>query len=125
VIWSHKGIRLQALEYYNPEDTYDDAHIRHVRIIKSQVIMCTPEEVINYATFKPGPHGGAAAFDCGKSEWLKSFSQLHLTKSSHYQLMFYDKLYDIIADGLDFRKGRYEDDTTQLGAPPDRPPGGR
>jgi hypothetical protein len=109
-IWSRRGTSLEALEYYNPEDPYDEGHLRHVKIVNPQVVMVTPEEVINYATFQPGPHEGAAAFDCGKSEWLQSFSPRHLAICRHYRLMFYDELYDIIAEGLEFRSGSYEEE---------------
>ena len=107
IIWSSNGSHLEAFEYYNPEDPYDDDHIRHVKVIHSQVVMSTPEEVINYSTFQPGGYDKAAAFDCGKSDWLKSFSPRHLSLCSHYRLMFYDELYDIIADGLEFCRGRF------------------
>jgi len=30
VIWSPKGDHLSGFEYFNPEDPYDEAHIRHI-----------------------------------------------------------------------------------------------
>ena len=119
VIWSTKGDYLKAIEYFNPEDPYDDTHIRHVMIIRPQVVMSTPEEVINYADFQPGSFDRAAAFDCGRSEWFKSFSPRHLECCTHFRLMFYDELYDIIADGLEFRMGRFKQEAQPA------PPAGR
>lgn len=115
VIWSAKGDYLKAIEYFNPEDPHDEAHIRHVRVICPQVVMSTPEEVINYAHFQPGPHDRAAAFDCGRSAWLESFSPMHLWRCTHFRLMFYDELYDIIAEGLEFRMGRFKEEAQQGG----------
>jgi len=113
VIWSPNGHRLKAFEYFNPDDPYDESHVRHIRIINPQVVMSTPEEVINYCEFQPGRYDGAAAFDCGQSKWLQSFAQQHLKKCSHFRLMFYDELYDIIADELEFNMGRYKEEAQQ------------
>jgi hypothetical protein len=113
VLWSPKGDYLKAFEYFNPEDPYDEVHVRHVKVVRPQVVMSTPEEVINYSSFQPGPHDRAAAFDCGRSEWLMSFSPRHLDRCTHFRLMFYDELYDIIAEGLEFRMGRFKETAQQ------------
>jgi hypothetical protein len=113
VIWSTKGDLLKAIEYYNPEDPHDESHIRHVKFVRPQVVMSTPEEVINYSSFHPGSYDHAAAFDRGNSDWLRSFSPIHLARCSHYQLMFYDNLYDIIAERIEFCIGRFKEDAQQ------------
>ncbi len=70
--------------------------------------MITPEEVINYTQLSYiAEHRPAAMFNLGKSNWLKSFSQLHLEKCNHYQLLFYDELLDVIAEGVEFGKGKF------------------
>jgi len=72
--------------------------------------MITPEEVIGQGTlgdlrrrYRP-----AAMFDCGKSEWLRSFAQKHLERCHHYQLVFYDHLLEVIAEGVEVRRGGFE-----------------
>ncbi len=98
---------LGGFEYHRIDDPPDAAHLRHVRILAPQVVMYTPEEVINYSTWAAGfrQHRGAGALDLGRSEWLRSFNPLHLAKCHHFQLLFYDELYDIICEGLEFGDG--------------------
>ena len=68
--------------------------------------MVTPEEVIGdgavalLARFRP-----AAMFDLGRSAWLLSFAQQHLRECRHYQLLFYDDLFDVIAEGVEVAPG--------------------
>ena len=71
--------------------------------------MITAEEVIHPGTigdllvrFRP-----AAAFDRGRDAWLASFSPRHLDLCSHFQLMFYDELFDVICERLDFVSGGF------------------
>jgi hypothetical protein len=107
--WGNRGGRLLAIDYFNPEAEYTPENLRHVRFINGQVVMITPEEVI-----APGTQGDllvryrpAAAFECGRDAWLVSFSPRHLARCSHYQLMFYDELFDVICEGLDFLAGGF------------------
>jgi hypothetical protein len=100
--WSDKGLGLSHIDYYNPDDVYNEQSIKRVSFAGVQVYMLTPEEVIGdkqqsneIYTFHP-----AALFDCGKSTWFKSFSQQHLEKCSHFQLMFYDQLLDVICSSV-------------------------
>ena len=110
VIWGADGQRIRALEFHRIDEPHDAAHLRHVRIVSPQVVMVTPEEVINYSSWAAGfgQHHRAAALDLGRSDWLRSFSPLHLSKCRHFQLLFYDELFDIICEGLEFGDGVYE-----------------
>jgi hypothetical protein len=103
VHWLHNGVVLRALDYFNPGDVHEPGSLRQVIIHRPQVVMITPEEVINYgsATEALAKHTPAAMFDLGASDWLKSFSQRHLEACRHYQLFFYDELFDVIAEGLE------------------------
>lgn len=114
VFWSDRGSQIVAIEYYNPEDPYDAEHLRYVRFIKPQVVMCTTEEVIGDLSVAEAMNDGhAAAFDLGKSAWLAGFNQRHLFKCSHYRLMFYDELYDVIAEALEFSRGPFSTENGQ------------
>ena len=104
------GRKIRAIEYFNPDDVYSPENIKHLRFIKPQVFMFTPEEVYrpqseeNYgAKFPP-----AAIISLGKSPWLLSFSQQHLTKCNHFQIMFYDEYLDIICEDIVFGQGTYQ-----------------
>jgi hypothetical protein len=106
--WKFRNRVLQAAEFMLP-DAVSEEDLRHVRFVRPQVLMITPEEVINYAKLDYyAEYGPAALFDLQKSEWLKSFSQGHLKNCSHYQLFFYDELVDVIAEGLEFGKGKFD-----------------
>ena len=82
--WGENG-RLEAIEFLPPDLAAKD-DLRHVRIQSVQVVMITPEEVVNYTRMNPylTKHAPAKMFDLEKSEWLKSFSPRHLGKCSHY-----------------------------------------
>ncbi len=112
IIWGQRGCGLCAIEYFNHDDNYDVAHIKHVRVIRQQVVMITPEEVVDFrgraAAFSN--HRPAAVLDYGYSDWLLSFNQYHLSKCHHFQLLFYDQLFDIICEGLEFKNGAFEKD---------------
>ena len=107
--WGFSGRVLEAAEFMLP-DAATSEDLRHVRFVRPQVVMRTPEEVIDYRRISPYfvKHRPAAMFDLGKSDWLRSFSQRHLEKCSHYQLYFYDELIDVVAEGVVFGKGRYQ-----------------
>ena len=72
--------------------------------------MITPEEVIGDEVLGEllGQHRPAAMFDRGKSEWLRSFAQEHLGRCQHYQLLFYDQLLDVIAEGVEVGRGGFQ-----------------
>jgi hypothetical protein len=105
--WKSRGCVLEAVEFMLP-DAATEEDLRYVRFLRPQVVMRTPEEVINFAKLDYfGKHPPAAMFNLGKSDWLKSFAQQHLGKCSHYQLLFYDEILDVIAEGIEFGKGKF------------------
>ena len=108
VHWDQSGSVLRAVDYRNPSD----GQSRHVVFLRPQVVAIVPEEVINYdddalgaslAAFAP-----AAAFDVGRSSWLESFAPRHLARCRHFQLMFYDQLFNVICEGLVFHTGDFQ-----------------
>lgn len=107
--WGFSGRVLEAAEFMLP-DAASPEDLRHVRFIRPQVVMRTPEEVIDYGAVGPefSKHPPAAMFDLGQSKWLKSFSSRHLSRCTHFQLFFYDELIDVIAEGVAFGSGPYQ-----------------
>jgi len=95
VHWAYDGKVLRAIDFHIEDE--NGPNLRYVFFISMQVFMCTPEEVINYATMSElwSENRQAGIFCLGKSPWLKSFSQHHLSKCDHYQLLFYDQLFDV------------------------------
>ena len=110
IVWGERGLGLRAIEYFNNDDVYDDAHLKHVRIIRPQVIMTTPEEVIDFCGRATafGIYRPAAAIDYGHSDWFQSFNRYHLSKCRHFQLLFCDELFDVICESLEFREGGFD-----------------
>ena len=110
VHWSHRGAVLRAIEYYNPDDTYDSLALKHVLFDACQVVQITPEEIIQYARVATHLAGSSAAmFDLGRSDWLASFSPLHLKACSHFRLMFYDELVDVICERITCVRGPFRE----------------
>ncbi|MBC7365294.1 MAG: hypothetical protein H7343_00560 [Undibacterium sp.] len=104
--WKLNGGVLEGAEFMLPDATKKE-DLRHVRFLRPQVTMITPEEVIDYRsmcseliTYRP-----AAMFDLGRSDWLSKFAPHHLGKYRHFQLYFYDELLDIIAERVAFGFG--------------------
>lgn len=100
--WDRTGRVLICADYYNPDDAHGVPSLRRLQFVRAQVVMITPEEVINYLELGPLPatHRPAAMFDLGRSPWLESFSPRHLALCHHYRVMFYDELLDVIAEGV-------------------------
>ena len=42
----------------------------------------------------------AAIFEVMDSQWLASLNQAHLAECKHYQVMFYDEIFDLICRGI-------------------------
>ena len=110
VRYANQGRSIQAVEYFNPDDVSTPQNIKHLHFIKPQVFMFTPEEVYNcqpgesyWAQFRP-----AAIISLGKSAWLDSFDQQHLTQCYHFQIMFYDQYLDIICEEIVSGQGVYQ-----------------
>src|ERR1044071_1173881 len=75
VYYNERGCKLQGIEYQKLNVPFDAAHLKHVRVTRAQAVMVTPHEVINFGDWAMGfvQHHGSAAFDLGRSNWLRSF----------------------------------------------------
>ena len=107
--WATNGRTLAGIDYFNPDDDHEAGPVKHVRFRGLQVVMITPEEVIGehqlgdaLSRFRP-----AAMFNRGRSEWLLSFDGHHLGACSHFQLLFYDELFDIICEAVECGLGSF------------------
>lgn len=110
VHWDYNGRLLRAIDYFNPTDPHESSALKHVLIVKPQIVMITPEEVINYGKDGQGMsvHKPAAMFDLGRTDWLRSFAPRHLGRCRHFQMFFYDELFDIVAEDIRCVAGGYE-----------------
>jgi hypothetical protein len=105
--WSGDGTQLVAIDYFNPEDRHD-SDAKHVRFRRAQAVMVSPEETIGASLAHIADHRPAAMFDLGQSEWLATFAPTHLEQCSHFQLLFYDHLVDVICEGVECLDGEFD-----------------
>jgi len=111
VHWSARGQVLQAIDFM-PPDAETNEDIYHIGFAGVQVVQIIPEEVVEYddggLSSALTKHRPAALFNAGKSKWLLSFSQRHLDKCFHFRIMFYDELFEVIAEDIRIQKGKYK-----------------
>ena len=108
--WAQNGALLQAIDYFNPHAVHESSALKHVLIVKPQIVMITPEEAINYSRDGQGmiSYKPAAMFDLGRTDWFQSFAQRHLGHCRHFQMFFYDELLDIIAEDIRCHAGGFK-----------------
>ena len=97
-IWSDRGIILHGFEYFNPDDAYEIENLRHLQLIGVQVYSMAYEEV--HAEAIPSSNLNAGVFEILNSKWLKSFNPDHLSNCRHFQVVFYDEIYNIICEKI-------------------------
>jgi hypothetical protein len=104
---SPHGASLVACDFLTPDDTPDQ--VKHLRFLKPQAFMFTPEEVENVRASVTdwAQTGNAALVSLGRSSWLESFSPERLATCQHYRAMFYDYYLDIICEGVEVHSGGY------------------
>ncbi|MEN6306522.1 MAG: DUF4372 domain-containing protein [Anaerohalosphaeraceae bacterium] len=54
-------------------------------------------------------NSNAAIFKVIDSPWIEKFNPRHLGECSHYQIMFYDEIYDVICKDIKMGRGRIID----------------
>lgn len=99
IVWTAPGTHVRGVEYFDPNDEYTAANLRHVVFHGVQVTMVTPEEVAALGARTPG------CTDLGRSPWLESFALAHLGRCRHFRLQFYDQYLDVICEALGFGRG--------------------
>jgi hypothetical protein len=111
VHWAGRGRVLKAVDFM-PPDAESEA-VWHVRFIRPQVVKIIPEEVIDYKVGGLGEalvtHSPTALFNAGKSQWFLSFAQRHLQACSHYRILLYDELFEVVAEDVKIEKGSYKE----------------
>jgi hypothetical protein len=104
-----KSAHLLAIDFKAPDSEAAPAPIQHLRFVRAQAFMFTPEEVENYETtlVNWGKTGMGALVSLGKSSWLRSFGQQHLAACEHFRVMFYDEYLDVICEQVHVKSGPY------------------
>ena len=97
-VWAHRGVILCGFEYFNPDDKYVSANLKHLRLIGLEAFSMSSEEV--HGNILATGESNAAIYVVEESSWLASLNQAHLSKCRHYQIMFYDEIYDVICEEI-------------------------
>ena len=98
VRWGKSGVVLRGFEYYNPDDKYDDHSLKHLRLRNVEAYSMGGEEV--HGDILATAESKAAIFRIDNSKWKDSLNQRHLDSCHHYQIMFYDEIYDVICEEI-------------------------
>ena len=88
---------LLAIDFRNP----DSNATNHLKFTGAQAFMFTPDEAVSRPTpVDWGATGQGALVSLGRSDWLESFSPMHLNDCVHIQAMFYDEQLDVICKNV-------------------------
>ena len=98
VVWTHEGVILKGFEYYNPEDVYEEANIKNITFEKVEAISMASEEV--HGSIVANGKDKAAIHKILDSKWKRQFNSQHISDCEHYQIMFYDEIYDVICKSI-------------------------
>lgn len=104
VVWKSNGVVLVGFEYFNPDDEYIPENLRHL-VLEGVESYCMSSEEVHGNILATGK-SKAAIIEVFNSEWLAQFNQAHLSSCKHYQIMFYDEIYDVVCKGLKPGMGR-------------------
>lgn len=94
VVWGRRGAELVGFEYFNPDDDYERTNLKYLRLLGVEAYAMAGEEV--HGAILASSSSKAAIFQIDPSNWLKSFNPRHLDDCHHYQVMFYDEIFDVI-----------------------------
>ncbi len=108
---ARNSAHLEAIDFRLPDSQDIPSSLQHLRFLRAQAYMVTPEEVENYSNTSVnwGATGGGALVSLGRSQWLTSFSPRHLDKCEHFRVMFYDEFFDVICEDIRIGQGAYKD----------------
>ena len=105
VIWKFCGQILAGFEYFNPDDSHDADHLRHLVLDHPEAYSMASEEV--HGDIRANGDTKAAIFQIENSPWQRSFQQRHLSKCHHFQIMFYDEIFDVICRSISSGSGAF------------------
>lgn len=98
VIWRNNGVTLVGFEFYNPGDIYDEKNIKNIQLVKVEAYALASEKV--HGNIMATRDSQAAILEVLDSDWIKTFQSRHLNKCKHFQIMFYDEIYDVICEDI-------------------------
>lgn len=94
VVWERNGIILKGFEFYNP----DDNNKKHIILEQVESFAFASEEV--HGNILCSRKSNAALFRVDNSIWKSQFNQRHIAQCNHYQIVFYDEIFDVICRNI-------------------------
>ena len=104
VVWAYDGKILLGFEYYNPEDSYTEESIKHLELIDVEAYSMAVEEV--HGNILVNRESKASIIKIENSRWLKQYNPACIGGRNHYQIIFYDEVYDVICREIRAGSGR-------------------
>ncbi|SEI13831.1 hypothetical protein SAMN05660691_04132 [Rheinheimera pacifica] len=98
VVWKLRGAVLVGFEYFNPDDKYVPDNLKHLVLEGVEAYSMASEEV--HGSIMANGDSKAAIFEVVNSPWLVSLNKAHLPECKHYQIMFYDEIYDLVCKSI-------------------------
>lgn len=106
VVWGLKGSSLLGFEYFNPDDEYTKINLKHLSLAGVEAYSMSSEEL--HGDIKAISGSKAAIFEVKNSSWVASLNQTHVSGCKHFQIMFYDEIFDVICTEIKFGAGELE-----------------
>lgn len=98
VRWENNGVVLRGFEYYNPADEHTETNLKNIELSAIQAYSMTAEEV--HSNILATRESCAAIFEVTDSSWYNTCHGSHLANCKHYQIVFYDQIYDVICEAI-------------------------
>jgi hypothetical protein len=98
-VWKSSGTVLVGFEYFNPDDIYEETHLKNIKLVGVEAFAMASEEV--HGNILANGDCKAAIFKVENSDWLRSLNPTHLSECNHYQIIFYDEIFDIICKTIE------------------------
>jgi hypothetical protein len=106
VVWGLKGSSLLGFEYFNPDDEYTKINLKHLSLTGVEAYSMSSDEL--HGDIKAISGSKAAIFEVKNSSWVASLNQAHVSGCKHFQIMFYDEIFDVICTEIKFGAGELE-----------------
>jgi hypothetical protein len=104
VIRSHGGVILKGFEYYNPGKASKEDNIKHLKLIGVEAFSMAIEDV--HGNILANESSPAAIFKVEDSAWAQQFDFTNLDNCNHYQIVFYNEIYDVLCTEIKSGEGR-------------------
>lgn len=104
VVWSEDGRTLVGFEYVNDVDSA----IRHIKLQGVQAFAMASEEVHSRTLAFQVQNMAFGLYEIVDSAWKTEFRQWHLDDTTHYMIMFYDEVFDVLCKNIAPGEGRLE-----------------